>query len=97
MRTIELDMKSGNCKWHLSSIFPTIEPDSGVFKVKMSLGRAMITTDLNGGLTRGVGTLGPASEAGFFKGYVLLQDKSRLRRRNFRVPDSHLKRVLFLI
>ena len=34
----------------------------GVFKVKMSLGRAMKTTDLNGGLTGGVGTLGPASE-----------------------------------
>ena len=33
----------------------------GVFKVKMSLGRAMKTTDLNGGLTGGVGTLGPAS------------------------------------
>ena len=36
----------------------------GVFKVKMSLGRAMKTTDLNGGLTGGVGTLGPASGVG---------------------------------
>ena len=33
----------------------------GVFKVKMSLGRAMKTTDLNGGLIGGFGTLGPAS------------------------------------
>ena len=33
----------------------------GVFKVKMSLGRAMKTTDLNGGLNGGFGTLGPAS------------------------------------
>ena len=35
----------------------------GVFKVKMSLGRAMKTTDLNGGLIGGFGTLGPASVA----------------------------------
>ena len=34
----------------------------GVFKVKMSLGRAMKTTDLNGGLNGGFGTLGPASD-----------------------------------
>ena len=33
----------------------------GVLKVKMSLGRAMKTTDLNGGLNGGFGTLGPAS------------------------------------
>ena len=29
LKSIELDMKSGNRKWHLSSIFQTIEPDSG--------------------------------------------------------------------
>ena len=36
----------------------------GVLKVKMSLGRAMKTTDLNRGLNGGFGTLGPASEGG---------------------------------
>ena len=34
MRTIELDMKSGNCKWHLSGIFQTIEPDSVFLREK---------------------------------------------------------------
>ena len=34
---------------------------TGVLKVKMSIGREMKTTDLNRGLNRGFGTIGPGS------------------------------------
>ena len=49
----------------------------GVFKVKMSLGRAMKTTDLNGGLNGGFGTLGPASD---HRRRIETENKAKCRR-----------------